>query len=138
MQSCGLKVTKLIDTNIVVRFLVRDNEAQYSRVIEWFKQAESGQLELVLESVVVAETCFVLESFYKVKRANIADSMKTLLSQKWLKVPSRQALLSMWSDYESGLHFVDCFLIALSVSHRGGVLTFDKQIEQKISLTHAN
>lgn len=118
----------LLDTNVLVRYLVRDEEQQYQQVVNWLKDAENGKIKIIIPTIVVAETCFVLESFYKKQRDEISDSMVVLLSQRWMKVAERSALLSLWKDYKAGLHFVDSFLRAFSRQNSYGILSFDKKL----------
>lgn len=118
----------IVDTNIILRFLVGDNENQKRQASEWFKKAEIGKIELIIHPLVIAECCFVLESFYKKNRFEISDSLEVFLSQKWLKVENRKALLLMWGDYKNNLHFVDSFLISLAKINASKVLSFDKKL----------
>ena len=124
-----------LDTNIILRYLIKDNHSQYKQAKTWFKKAEKGSVKLIITPVVVAESCFVLESFYKTPRSEITDKFLVLLSTRWLKVTDRDALLKMWDFYKAGLHFVDSFLLALAKENKGKVLSFDKQISSKSTNT---
>jgi predicted nucleic-acid-binding protein len=119
---------EIVDTNVILRFLVGDDKLQRKQALDWFKAAESGKRKLLIKPIVVAESCFVLESFYKKTRSDIAGSLETFLSQKWLMVDEREVLLSMWKWYRQDLHFVDSFLIAWASIHSSSVLTFDKRL----------
>lgn len=120
----------ILDTNIILRYLVGDNDVLHQESKEIFKKAEKGDLKLLVKVVVVAETCFVLESFYKKSRDEIANAMEVLLSQKWLKVEDRKGLLKMWINYRSKLHFVDSYLLSTAEANKYKILTFDKGIER--------
>lgn len=121
-------MTNIIDTNIILRYLVGDSEILYKKSIDIFKKAEAGELSLLIKVVVVAEVCFVLESFYKKTPDEIATSMEVLLSQKWLKVEDRKGLLGMWTNYRNNLHFVDSYLLSSAKANKYKILTFDKEI----------
>ena len=54
---------EILDTNVLLRFLVGDNKQQHQEAERWFKEAEQRKRKIVLVPLVVAETCFVLESF---------------------------------------------------------------------------
>lgn len=120
----------LLDTNIILRYLVGDNEILHKKAVGIFKKAEDGNLKLLINVVVVAETCFVLESFYKRSLDEIATSMEVFLSQKWLKVEDRKGLLGMWTNYRNKLHFVDSYLLSTAKVNKYKILTFDKDIEK--------
>lgn len=121
----------ILDTNVILRFLVGDNKEQQKMAIEWFKEAESGKREIVVPSIVIAEASFVLESFYKKSRTEIAFAMEVFLSQGWLKVENRKILTELWTWYRLGFHFVDSFLLSWSKADKYKILTFDKQILKK-------
>jgi predicted nucleic acid-binding protein len=123
----------LLDTNALVRYLVRDEENQYQQVVGWFKEAEAGKIRIIIPAIVVAETCFVLESFYKKPRHEIGDSMVVFLSQRWMTVPDRDILLSLWDNFKNGLHFVDSFLVAWAEKDKYQLMTFDKKLPKRLS-----
>lgn len=123
--------SQIVDTNVIVRFLVGDNRQQLSQAKEWFQEAEKGKRRLVIKSIVVAEACFVLESVYEKSRQEISDSFEVFLSQKWLKVEDRDVLLGLWSLYLSNLHFVDSFLITWARLNQSEVISFDQKLLKK-------
>lgn len=67
---------KGLDTNILVRFLVRDDEAQAETIYKRFKQAESDKEVLFVPLLVVLETVWVLESVYERSIPDISGSFK--------------------------------------------------------------
>ena len=120
---------EVLDTNVLLRFLVGDVPAQHRLAETWFKDAETGKRSIVVIPLVVAEATYVLEKFYRKSREEIADSLEIFLSQRWLEIPERDVLLGLWSRYRKGLHFVDSFLWSWSQENDGRVLTFDKGIK---------
>jgi predicted nucleic-acid-binding protein len=126
----------VLDTNVILRYLVGDDTNQQKQAEIWFREAQGGNRKIVISALVVAEACFVLESFYEKNRSEIADTMVVFLSQKWLVVPERAALLSMWNSYKDGLHLLDSYLIAssnhMSASEKTTVLSFDKQLIKSV------
>lgn len=121
----------ILDTNVILRYLVGDSKELHKNAVNIFKKAESGELKLLIKVVVVAEACFVLESFYKKSLDEIANSMEVFLSQKWLKVEDRKGLLGMWTNYRNKFHFVDSYLLSSAKENKSKILTFDKDIEKK-------
>lgn len=120
----------LLDTNIILRYLVGDSEILHKKAVSIFKKAEAGELKLLIKVVVVAESCFVLESFYKKSLEEIASSMEVLLSQKWIQIEDRKGLLGMWTNYRNRLHFVDSYLLSSAKVNKYKILTFDKELEK--------
>lgn len=120
--------SRIIDTNVILRWLVGDNPEQFKQAAEWFNQAKKGKLNLYIRPIVVAECCFVLESVYKVDRKEIAEKMQVFLGQRWLKIKEKKALQNLWPYYLSGLHFVDSYLLSLAAVSNHQVLSFDKKL----------
>ena len=67
-----------LDTNVIVRFLVRDDEQQAQAVYARLKQAEAARETLFVPLLVVLETIWVLESVYDKSRQEILDSLEDL------------------------------------------------------------
>ena len=118
----------LLDTNVVVRFFTRDDEKQYLQTMKWFSEAEQGKLNIIVLPVVVAEICFVLESFYKISKSHIADYLEVFLSERWMQVEDRNILLQVFKKYRLGEHFVDSFLLEKSKIQGLELMTFDKKL----------
>jgi len=124
------KISKIVDTNVILRFLVEDQPKQFNQAKIWFKQAKRGKFRLVVEPIVIAEGCYVLESFYKIDRVDIADKLQVLLGQRWLKVSQRKVLENLWPFYLQGLHFLDSFLLSWSKVNNQQVLSFDQELKK--------
>jgi predicted nucleic-acid-binding protein len=127
----NMKKKEIIDTNVLIRFLVADNKEQFNQAKNYFHEAEIGKRKLVITPLVIAETCFVLESFYKKTKKEIAGTIETLLLPSWLIVEQKEILLSLLNWYRQGLHFVDSYLLAWAKINQGEILSFDKQIRKK-------
>ena len=53
----------LLDTNIIIRFLVGDNEEHLAKSTEYFEQIELGSMEVEILSDVLMEAFLYLPSF---------------------------------------------------------------------------
>lgn len=128
------KKTELIDTNILVRFLTGDNPEQAKKVNKAFREAEKGLRTFILKPLIVAETCYVLESSYKKTRVDVCEAFNKILTQKWLIVYEREELLFTISKYLKGIHFVDAYLTASASMSEIGIFTFDKKLKKETEL----
>lgn len=129
-KPIGREMIELVDTSIIVRLLVGDDKNLQRKAIEIFKQAELGERTLMVKSVVIAETCFVLESFYKKTKEEIAGVLKVFINQKWLVIKERKILDNTWQWYLKGFHFVDSYLLAAVKVNGEKILTFDKKLQE--------
>ena len=119
---------RVIDTNVIIRFFVGDNVLQHKQAEKIFRDAELGKIKIKLLVLVIAESVYVLESFYKREREEIKDFFEVLLSQKWLTVESKEILRGVWDWYLKGFHFVDSYLLAYQASKSGKIISFDKKL----------
>ena len=120
---------KALDTNVLVRFLVRDNEKQAKSVYRKFKKAETNKEILFVPVLVVLETIWVLESVYGVTRPEILDSIDELLLMPILEFEAQSAIRSFVSSARETKMDLSDLLIAHSAKSSGCecVITFDKR-----------
>jgi predicted nucleic-acid-binding protein len=76
-----------IDTNVVVRLVVQDDEAQARRAEDVFRKA-LGADGVRMTSLVLAETVWVLRSGYRFERSKIVEVLQWLLAIEGLTVES--------------------------------------------------
>ena len=120
---------KALDTNVLVRFLVRDDKKQAEIVYRLFKRAESRNDPFFVPLLVVLETIWVLESVYEIPREEIRASLQKLLLMPILIFESQSALQRTLSSAQTNKIDLADLLIAHSAkfSNCDGVLTFDKK-----------
>ncbi len=125
---------KALDTNVLVRFLVRDDERQAEIIYRIFKQAESDRDVLFVPLLVVLETVWVLESVYKISRQEILNSITELVLMPILEFESQSAILSSVSSAKETKMDLSDLLIAHSAkcSSCECVLTFDKRASNSV------
>ena len=120
---------KAIDTNILVRFLVGDDELQARKVYNIFKKVESTKGELFVPLLVVLELIWVLESAYGITRKEIVDSISELLLMPILQFENLSTLQQFTQNASGTKYDLSDLLIAYSAAEQGceSVITFDKK-----------
>ena len=120
---------KAVDTNILVRFLVRDDRKQADLVYRELKKTENDGNILFVPLLVVLETIWVLESVYDVSKREIIEAIDDLLLMPVFEFEA-QGVISrvIISARDSKLDLSD-LLIAHSAKASGckTVITFDKK-----------
>ena len=100
-----------VDTNILLRFITGAPREQALQVRELFAAAERGEVVLLLDEITVAETVWVLSSFYKFKKRQIAQTLVPILSAEMLQLPDRRGVLVALALFaEQNVDFVDALL----------------------------
>lgn len=117
-----------VDTNVLVRHLTGDPPAMARRATAFLQEAS----ELYLTDLVVAETIYVLESYYEVPREQIATTIRSLLAFDSISVVGRDVLLRAVEVYEiDRLDFAEAYLVACAESTViGRVVSFDRSIDR--------
>jgi predicted nucleic-acid-binding protein len=120
---------KGVDTNILVRFLVGDDEIQSKKVYELFKKIESKNDTLFVPLLVVLELIWVFESAYEISREEIIESISDMLLMPILKFEHQSAIQQFTHFAQSNNYDLSDLLIAYSAKEQGcaSIFTFDKK-----------
>lgn len=116
---------RAIDTNILVRLFVRDDDAQV-RASEAFIAGGAW-----LSHLVVAETVWVLDSVYGQPASQIADAIDMLLNHQQLTVQDSDVVAAAVKTFRKKpvLSFTDCLIV--EIARKAGHLpvgTFDRNL----------
>jgi predicted nucleic-acid-binding protein len=99
------------DTNVLVRFLTQDDPGQAAKVNALMAESEARDERLFASNVVVCELVWVLESAYKLDKAEIAAALEQMLATRQLEFEDRDLLRRALSDYRtSRADFADCVI----------------------------
>lgn len=122
---------RLVDTNLIVRYLVQDQEKQAKAAGKLFDACDRGEAVVVVLPAVLAECVFVLESFYEHAREDIASALGTLISSPGVEIQGPGMHLDALDRYrKTKVHFVDCLIAASSAAEGTPVATFDKDFRK--------
>lgn len=126
---------RLIDTNLIVRYLVQDHDRHAKAAGKLFEACDRGDVVIVVLPVVLAECVFVLESFYKHPRTGIASVLRRLISSPGVEISELTIHLDALNRYEgTRAHFVDCLIAANAVAKRLPVSTFDQDFRKFVDV----
>ncbi len=100
-----------IDTNVLVRFLVRDDEAQFERARKLIKREVSAGGRVFVNHVVIMETEWVLRSRYAIPKTQVIEALSGLLDAADVQMedePTIEQALFAWKD--AAADFADCLI----------------------------
>lgn len=121
----------VLDTNLVVRFLRKDHPTMSPAAAALFQESMSGKTELLLETALVSEAIFVLTSFYKLARADVADALRDLMTGCRLKVPNLDVTLDALARFKAhNIDFPDALAAAVAASEKIPVASFDHDFDK--------
>lgn len=117
-----------IDTNVLVRHLTGDPPEMAERATRFL----SSERDLLLTDLVVAETVYVLESFYEAPRGQVSEAVRSLIAFESVVCIDPALLLRAVEVYETDrLDFADAYLVACAESTDvGRVVSFDQAIDR--------
>jgi predicted nucleic acid-binding protein len=122
---------KLVDTNLIVRYLVQDHEKHAKAAGKLFDACDRGEVIIVVLPTVLAECVFVLESFYEHPRGHIVAALGRLIASPGVEISGVEVHLDALHRYQkTKAHFVDCLIAATSTSEEIPVATFDEDFRK--------
>jgi predicted nucleic-acid-binding protein len=118
------------DTNVLVRFLVRDDEAQHRRAVALVRKGVSAGEDFFVGDVVLAEVAWVLQGRYGVDRAGIVAVLHGLLEAEHMVFESADRCLRALRRSQSGRGgFADYLIAERAADARCDVVaTFDRAL----------
>ena len=121
-------MSAFVDTNILVRHLTGDPADLAARATSFL----GSERDLLLTDLVVAETVYVLESFYEASRDEVADAVRSLVAFGSIVCVDPALLLRAIEVYETDrIDFAEAYLVACAESTGvGKVASFDRSIDR--------
>ena len=118
----------LIDANVILRYLLNDEEEMAKKSEEIIKFGAWTLPE------VIAEVVYVLKSVYKIEREEIATAILEILKE--IDIEHKSTIIEAIKIFSgTNLDFVDCILIAYKKIEKAEVFSFDKKLNNKLKST---
>lgn len=115
---------KIVDTNIIIRFLVNDDEVQAEILPRLINESK-----VIILNEILIECVFVLNKVYKIDRQAVAQGLSDLISNENI-ISNQKLLLQTLSFYEnSSLDIVDCLLASHKKLENYEIFTLDKKLD---------
>jgi predicted nucleic-acid-binding protein len=114
-----------VDTNIIIRFITKDDLIQYQQSLELFKNKN-----IFIPNTVILETEWVLRFAYKFKPSEICQALRKLLGLPNVYLLNENLILQVIEWSENGVDFADAFHLASS-NHCLEFYTFDEKFIKK-------
>ena len=119
-----------VDTNVIVRLLTQDDDAQYQRSLRLFEK-----YDIFTADTVILETEWVLRFAYKFSPVQICAALRNLMGLPNVCVMDAALIQKVLEWHENGLDFADALHLAKSQSC-DAFYTFDtKFISRAVGLT---
>jgi predicted nucleic acid-binding protein len=121
-------LSAFIDTNIIVRHLTGDPPAMAERATRFL----ASERDLLLTDLILAETVYVLESFYEAPRNQVAEAVRSMIAFESIVCVDPAMLLRAIEVYETDrVDFAESYLVASAESTQvGRIASFDQAIDR--------
>lgn len=126
-----------MDANVLIRFLTGEPPEMADRAERLLERAQGGDLVLRLHAVVLAETVWVLQSFYGRSSAEISGALIPLLTEQGLRVEGSGVMVKALARMtNANVDFADALLAETARSRNEGVASFDADFRKLEVLWH--
>ncbi len=122
-----------LDTNVIVRFLVKDDPAQANRAGALIRAAQARGDAFFVSDVVACEVAWVLDRAYGVSRGEVANALSRLLSSRQLTFHKPATLERALDAYARGRGGFADYVVREQALEAGcaSVATFDRALQKE-------
>lgn len=121
----------IVDTNIFLRFLLKDDDKLYQQAKKYFLQAKKGKISLILLPQVLFEIDYVLRGVYSLSRKECAEILSTLIKSPDLEVIERKTLIKVIEKYKKlNVDLFDIYLREIAKQQKAKILSLDRDFEK--------
>ena len=115
----------LIDTNLIIRFLVNDDPQKVTRVEHLLKDKNNKN---ILLDTVIAEIIWVLTSYYSIEKEEVAEKIRALIHVDTIECNAFliNRALNIWE--KNIISYIDAYLAAVAELGNMTLYTYDKRL----------
>jgi predicted nucleic-acid-binding protein len=116
-----------LDTNVILRYLLRDDPAQAARAD---REIERGE-RFLIDGIVLCEVVWVLEAGYGLSRRDVAATLERLLATAQFEIEAKDLALAALDDFRGSTADFSDGLIGRRNRAAGAeeTVTFDRSLK---------
>jgi predicted nucleic-acid-binding protein len=121
-----------IDTNILLRYLTKDDPVQYPRCRTLFKKAQNGEMLLVTSTLVIAELIWTLASHYQVSKEQIIEKTSIIIGSDAVQIPDKEIIAEALVIYaRKNVDYIDAYnAVLLRHLHLKEIYSYDRDVDK--------
>jgi predicted nucleic-acid-binding protein len=126
-----------VDTNVLIRFLVRDDEAQATRARALVERCKAAGDACLVSNPVLCELEWVLESLYHATRSDIVSAVRTLQTTPPFVLEDAKLVEKALQTYAKGKGDLSDYLLGEIAGAHGArtTYTFDRELRNALGFT---
>jgi len=127
-----MKPSVVIDTNILLRYLRNDHPTLSIKAKKIFDKAYKNDVNIYFDEIVLAETIWVLSSYFKTPKSIIVSTLLEQLYFDWIINPRKKLMIKALGLFEkTNLSYIDCWIFTVNQSLKTTSLeTFDSDLKK--------
>ncbi len=123
--------TYVLDSNVIIRFLMKDHADHFEKAKALFQRAEDGLCKLVIAPWILAEVAYTLLSLYRQERKQVAETLATLVTNTGIETLDREIVLDGIRRFrDKSVDFPDAMLAAQAVAMKLQPASFDSDLDK--------
>jgi predicted nucleic acid-binding protein len=128
---------RFLDTNVLIRYLTRDDEKKATAALALLRRIEEGAEKVVISPLVIFETVFTLQKSYQVSRTQIRDALADIISMRGVEIPTKPLYLHALDLYaEKVISFTDAYnAVYMESQHVSEIYSWDSDFDKIAGLT---
>lgn len=121
----------LLDANVLVRFLVQDDQKQSAAATALFEKAERREVKLHLDALVVAETVYVLMGRYGRNRTEVVNVLLAIIQNAGIETMNVDVVTDALQRFAAfNVDFSDAWLASRGALLHHPVASFDRDFDK--------
>ena len=121
-----------LDSNIVLRLLTADDEAQYNRALKALSKLYDAGEDVVVTNIALCETAWVLKRAYKASKQEILKALSEILTIRGIRAMNLSQVNAAIAAYRHGKGDFADYLMLHNARADGcrALMTFDRILLQ--------
>ncbi len=122
-----------IDTNIFLRVLNKEDEKSFNECFKLLKLIKESKIKIFTSDLVLAEIAFTLISFYKFKKIDVIESLKSVVNLTGLKIINKADMKIALEFYEKyNIKFIDAVIASnsLILQKKMKIISYDNDFDK--------
>ena len=132
MQSLSNMSKNLIDTNLIIRFLVNDDPQKVKRVERLLQNTANKN---ILLDTVVAEIVWVLSSYYSLNKKEVIEKVTALIHVATIECNTflLSRALTIWEEH--AISYIDAYVGAVAELGNMILYSYDRKLKTIDTIT---
>ena len=123
----------LIDTNIFLRTLVKEDPHSFKDCSMFLESAKKNAFDVVTTSLILSEVVWTLSSFYKFAKLDVIRALRGIIHTRGLQIVDRYTMAAALISYEmKSVKFIDAMIGSIPevIIKQWVVVSYDRDFDK--------